>query len=156
MPLPEETIHRATQRRPLAQQRDTDYHPNLPRWRAEAPCASYPNLITSDTAEERQEAMQICEYCPVRVPCALAAIDGHEEFHVWGGVDLSSATRADGGKALARVAGLVTRPTGRTNWTGEEVALLDVYSDRIVGWLTGRTTSTVHTMRKKQERKNKQ
>lgn len=45
------------------------------------------DLWTSDDRAERRRAAQLCARCPLLHPCAEAAEEMEERWHVFGGVD---------------------------------------------------------------------
>lgn len=45
------------------------------------------DLWTSDDRDERRRAAQLCARCPLLRPCAEAAEEMEERWHVFGGVD---------------------------------------------------------------------
>jgi hypothetical protein len=52
------------------------------------------DMWTSEDKASRQIAAKLCRGCPVFIPCARAADAAHEPWHVWGGIDRTTNTRA--------------------------------------------------------------
>ncbi len=46
------------------------------------------SLWLSDDPAERAEAATLCGACPAIAKCRAAAVEGHEQFGVWGGRDM--------------------------------------------------------------------
>lgn len=45
------------------------------------------DLWTSESPEDRRRAAELCSACPLLAPCAEAAEEMEERWHVFGGVD---------------------------------------------------------------------
>lgn len=63
-------------------------------WKEEAACKNESELFFSlakgqRSRMDREEAIAICEQCPVRQECFDFAIENQEEFGVWGGRDFN-------------------------------------------------------------------
>lgn len=55
-------------------------------WRADAACRDVDlELFFASDESSQQEAMAICEACPVRTPCLEHAIQQREPYGIWGG-----------------------------------------------------------------------
>ena len=57
-------------------------------WRDDALCSQEDSEVIdfhSDSPEEIDRALKMCEQCPVRRDCLLFALDSYERFGVWGG-----------------------------------------------------------------------
>jgi WhiB family transcriptional regulator, redox-sensing transcriptional regulator len=46
-----------------------------------------PELWFPERGERNDDAKKICGTCPVRVPCLDVALENHEQYGVWGGLD---------------------------------------------------------------------
>ncbi|HEY1919798.1 MAG TPA: WhiB family transcriptional regulator [Streptosporangiaceae bacterium] len=76
-------------------------------WTEQALCAQAdPDAFFSESTRQIEMARAICQRCPVRQSCLSQALDGREEFGVWGGLDgderqrlLRRARRAPGSPA---------------------------------------------------------
>lgn len=89
-----------------------DYEPQVASWMDGAVCVGRV-APGHDTAEGRAIAIeQLCSKCPVKVDCAKAALDNGEQYHVWGGVDLTHLTTHQRTIALKRAARGVDPLTG--------------------------------------------
>lgn len=67
--------------------------------RSHVPCTGRDgHLFTSDDAEERATAAELCDGCPVLTECALAAESTDERWHVWAGVDRGANPTRKGAK----------------------------------------------------------
>ena len=58
------------------------------RWREQAPCQYVDPRIffpESKHVDAYDEALAICQTCPVRSECLQHAMDNHERYGVWGG-----------------------------------------------------------------------
>lgn len=54
------------------------------------PCATEdPDLWFSDTEEDKTTAKNLCGICPLKDKCFVLALEGNEEFGIWGGVDFT-------------------------------------------------------------------
>lgn len=62
---------------------------------ARPPCGDWRerHLWTSELAEDRAAAVELCAGCPVLLPCGDAAEAAGERWHVWAGVDRTPPTK---------------------------------------------------------------
>ena len=78
------------------------------------PCMAYPELWTSDEADERENAAHACGTCPIKDACLAGAQDRMEEWHVWGGVDFTPGSQRKTPRRPCNVCGvLMPRTKGR-------------------------------------------
>lgn len=60
------------------------------------------DLFTSDHADERREAADLCETCPRLIACFLDAERNRERHGIWGGEDFSKSNALVGRRAGKR------------------------------------------------------
>jgi WhiB family transcriptional regulator, redox-sensing transcriptional regulator len=57
-------------------------------WQQEAACRDTdPDLFFSTADADRQEALRLCNACPVRLECLEHALSTRETYGIWGGTD---------------------------------------------------------------------
>jgi WhiB family transcriptional regulator, redox-sensing transcriptional regulator len=57
-------------------------------WQQDAACRdAEPDLFFSTAESDREEAMQLCASCPVRLECLEHALASRESYGIWGGTD---------------------------------------------------------------------
>lgn len=102
-----DTSYRGTRYQPIQSgaRPETIDLPNRERWRNDAACLDGPDLFFAPSTEERRAVTRICRGCPVRAECARAALDGAEQWGVWGGIDLESHERRSRIRHLVKIAG---------------------------------------------------
>ena len=58
-----------------------------PKWHQRgACCGTHPDLFFPLRGESNKEAKSVCEGCEVKEECLSAALDGNENFGIWGGM----------------------------------------------------------------------
>ena len=65
---------------------DYDTLRRRPDWHDEAKCIGLTDLMYAGDEFSVLRARQICQSCPVAVPCLVAALDRREPDGVWGGL----------------------------------------------------------------------
>ena len=67
--------------------RGPNYKPSLPgSWWNLRRCAGLPTSLFFPTqGEDSQQAIAVCNLCPVRAACLRYALDNGEQWGVWGG-----------------------------------------------------------------------
>jgi WhiB family transcriptional regulator, redox-sensing transcriptional regulator len=55
-------------------------------WREHANCKNQTALMYDTHPDAVEQAKEICDSCPVIVPCRMWAHETHQEYGVWGGV----------------------------------------------------------------------
>ena len=59
-------------------------------WREDAACAETdPDAFFPEMGKSAEPAKSVCARCPVVAECLKAAVEGNEEFGVWGGLTTS-------------------------------------------------------------------
>lgn len=57
-------------------------------WQQDAACRdAEPDLFFSNAERDREEALQLCAACPVRLECLEHALASREAYGIWGGTD---------------------------------------------------------------------
>ncbi|GAB3472143.1 hypothetical protein GCM10027436_88490 [Actinophytocola sediminis] len=64
----------------------------VPDWHDQALCREYPTLVDAwhdarPRSAEAAAARLICSACPVRLLCAVGALERREPYGIWGGLD---------------------------------------------------------------------
>ena len=63
--------------------------PDIPDWQTEALCAQVGGeTFFPEKGDSNRGAKAVCAACDVREQCLAYALDGHEEFGIWGGKTL--------------------------------------------------------------------
>jgi hypothetical protein len=65
---------------------DYDELRRRPDWHDQAKCVGLTDLMYATDEFSVLRARQICQSCPVSVPCLVAAFDRREPEGVWGGL----------------------------------------------------------------------
>ena len=63
---------------------------SVPEWHERGACRLFPELDFVDARPSTPEALAcrtICSVCPVRVECAVGALERRERWGIWGGLD---------------------------------------------------------------------
>jgi WhiB family redox-sensing transcriptional regulator len=71
-------------------------------WRDQALCAQTdPEAFYPEKGQSARRAKLVCRACPVRHDCLEDALSRHEQWGVWGGLDVQQRRAITGGRQVA-------------------------------------------------------
>ena len=76
------------------------FFPKPPKWQRQGAClGAHPDLFFPERGQSTKPAKEICKSCKVKEECLKFALDGSEQFGVWGGMSERQRKRLRMGRA---------------------------------------------------------